>query len=196
MKHSYACLILAAGYSSRFGSPKMQYVLANGLSILQNTVLLYTKVFEDVSVVIQAEDKALINSLADYPVRIIENPNAKLGLSQSVVAGVQQLPPGMGCLIALGDMPFLSSETLESMQKRMQTATPENIIVPSMNDRKGNPVAFGSAYRKDLLDLKGDMGAKSIMQACTELVVKIDVQDKGIFWDIDTPDDLLKVTSS
>lgn len=196
MKDNYACLILAAGYSRRFGAPKMQHPLENGLSILQNTVLLYTKVFDNVSVVIQPQDNVLRNSLANYSVRVIENPNANLGLSQSIVAGVQQLPLGMGCLIALGDMPFVSPDTLELMQKRMQTAASENIIAPSVNGRIGNPVAFGAAYREDLLGLKGDVGAKPIMQACANSVLKIDVQDRGIFWDIDTADDLAENASS
>jgi molybdenum cofactor cytidylyltransferase len=170
----------------------MQHVLENGLSILQNTVERYTDVFENVSVVVQAGDSVLRNMLADQPVEIVENSNAQSGLSQSIVAGVQSLSNEYGCLIGLGDMPFVSRETLKSMHQQMQKGVANRIIAPVMNDRIGNPVAFGSAYREALLSLIGDEGAKSIVQKNMDSVVKVEVKDNGIFRDIDTLQDLLK----
>ena len=45
---------------------------------------------------------------------------------------------------------------------------------------------FGCDYRNEILQLTGDAGAKQIISAHTGNVVRIDIDEPGIFQDIDT----------
>lgn len=190
MVNKYTCLVLAAGKSSRFGSPKMQYVLANGLSVLQTTVQLYTQVFNDVVVVIKPQDSILKHSLADYSITVVESANAHLGLSQSIKSGVANIGADQGYLIALGDMPLIRLETLNMLKQAMMNDTAGTIIAPQMNARLGNPIAFSHTYREELLNLEGDVGAKKIIKHNNGNLIKVAVNDVGIFQDIDSIDDI------
>jgi len=190
MTDEYVCLILAAGHSTRFGSPKMQYVLKNGLSILQSTVQLYTQVFSHVCVVIKPGNDILKHSLSRYSVTVLENSNAHLGLSQSINTGVSNIASNQGYVIALGDMPFIKLETLKMLKQATMNDTKGAIIALEMESRLGNPVAFSHTYRNQLLSLRGDMGARPIINHNDDCLVKVVVNDVGIFSDIDTVEDI------
>lgn len=194
MPNNISCIILAAGNSRRFGSSKMNYRLASGLTILQTTVKSYAQFFNNISVVIQPDDEPLLRTLEGSSVNIIESPNADRGLSQSMIAAMQASPPENSYVFALGDMPFIQPGTIEQFKEAIVSSNSSNIITLSMNERLGNPVAFGSSYRESLLSLSGDFGAKSIVSSTnksnSQALIRIEVQDQGIFWDIDSEADL------
>jgi molybdenum cofactor cytidylyltransferase len=62
------------------------------------------------------------------------------------------------------------------------------IAAPVNRGRRGNPVAFGAACLPQLLALGGDEGARGILTR--HPVTEVDVDDPGIFQDIDRPADL------
>jgi molybdenum cofactor cytidylyltransferase len=57
-----------------------------------------------------------------------------------------------------------------------------------MEGRRGNPVGFGRVHLAALLALRGDQGARRLLQTCP--ITEVPVADPGIFHDIDTPADL------
>lgn len=169
----------------------MLHRLDNGLSVLENTVNLYTRVFSNVNVVIPPDADRLKELLKSYPVTVIESLNAEGGLSQSLIDGVQAVSGQGGYLIGLGDMPFVKSETLSYLKQHIQSSDTESIVAVSIDGRLGNPVWFGQSYRNDLLNLSGDLGAKPILKSKPSAIIAVEVSDQGIFWDIDTPNDLV-----
>lgn len=190
MTNEFTCLILAAGKSRRFGSPKMHHVLASGLSVLQTTVQQYASVFNTVNVLVNPEDHRLKPSLSDCGVTIIEVARSHEGLSQSIVQGVQRSAPTAGYLIALGDMPFVTINTLELVKNAMRQDTEGKIITLSVNGKRGNPIAFSHTYKKQLLTLVGDIGAKAIVKNNQTSLINIEVDDIGVFQDIDVLSDI------
>ena len=62
----------------------------------------------------------------------------------------------------------------------------KDIVVPVMGGERGNPVAIGRAYREELLGLEGDRGARLVVQKYKDKVVEVEVDDAGIFVDVDT----------
>lgn len=186
---SLTCLILAAGHSRRFGSAKLLHIMPDGRALIEHTVELYQSQFDDVRVVTRADDHIMHQRLALTGARLITHDHATDGMSQSIVAGIEALEPKLGVLIALGDMPFVASATVRGMAKILRT---DNIVVPRCNAQAGNPVAFGARYFAALLDLKGDIGARQLIKAQSSHVDYLDVDDRGIFQDVDTPEDVLK----
>jgi molybdenum cofactor cytidylyltransferase len=189
----HACLILAAGKSSRFGSSKMSHQLATGKTILETTVALYTDFFSSVSVVLNAQDSnlpILEAALDGMDVRIIHCANASQGLSQSLIAGLKCHLDSESILIGLGDMPYINKNTIAQLKSAM-TAT--NIAVPMFQHKAGNPVSFGQTFYPALLNLQGDEGGKPVRLSNPNLVHEVEVDDAAILLDIDTPEQLLSI---
>lgn len=187
------CLLLAAGSSSRFGSPKALHTMPDGKPMIVNTLELYHDLGIGITVVIQAGDSDLAAVLKSCSVAIVENQNATLGLSQSIVKGVQQSSESRAWLIGLADMPYVSPKTLASI---IGLAAPERIVIPrSIKNgvkRAGNPVCIGHAFEAHLLQLSGDVGAKNLIKRNTSSIDYVDCDDQGIHQDIDKLSDIIQ----
>ena len=182
-----AIIILAAGQSSRFGSSKMHHCLESGKSILNTCLEQYQKSFKNINVVLPDGDKA--NQIMINPVvHVVVSKHAINGMSQSIISGVESQPDASAWLIALGDMPYVRPETVLNLAIK---ATTNNIVVPMYGHRNGNPVIFGRNFYSQLMSLKGDVGAKKLINDNVSSVLKVPVGDQGVLLDIDRPEDIL-----
>lgn len=188
MSEHTRCLILAAGFSRRFGSDKLLHRLPNGQRVIESTIHRYKTVFEHVSVVVRDGNVDLIQLLDDLGVACVINSEAELGMSQSIVCGVKSTHPRLGWLIGLADMPYVKSETLRAVLSRAQKKT---IVQPTFNGQRGNPVFIGEHFRSKLMQLAGDVGAKHLIQRVKPSVVELPCDDAGILQDIDSEQDLI-----
>jgi len=187
-----AVIILAAGHSTRFGSSKMMHRLPNGKTVLMTTIEQYRLVFENISVVLKQCDE-LVSSLAHSDVKRVLNPHAHLGMSQSIIEGLHAQNDAKAYLIALGDMPYVSVDTLGLCAERTST---ESIVIPVCDGREGHPVIFGADFRDPMLvSLQGDVGGKPVIGQNIDLVTHVEVDDQGVLHDIDRPEDVLSVNS-
>ncbi|MDE2259940.1 MAG: hypothetical protein KGK17_06425, partial [Betaproteobacteria bacterium] len=55
--------------------------------------------------------------------------------------------------------------------------------------QRGNPVGFSSHFREALMALRGDQGARRLLDVHRQEVCWLDVDDPGILLDIDVPND-------
>ncbi|WXL27394.1 nucleotidyltransferase family protein [Ectopseudomonas mendocina] len=108
------------------------------------------------------------------------------GMGESLAAGVRASADAPGWLILLGDMPFIRPETIERVAAGLLRSS---VSVAQKGGRYGHPVAFANSHGSDLMNLRGDRGARSLFTGVS--VEAIDVTDQGIFWDIDTPEALV-----
>jgi molybdenum cofactor cytidylyltransferase len=116
------------------------------------------------------------------------NPSFASGLGTSIATGVAQVPEESAVLIALGDMPSLRKEVVESLLGR---ASHDTIVVPRYQEtpeKPGHPVLFGQSFRTALLQLQGDKGARAVIESNPASVVTLDVP--GALPDLDAPGDL------
>jgi molybdenum cofactor cytidylyltransferase len=89
-------------------------------------------------------------------------------------------------------MPFIKTETYRSIASLLQK---NNIVTPWYKGNRGNPVGFGSQFFSELMALDGDIGANNIVKSHANAVLRLDLSDRGILLDIDTPADLEKYKS-
>lgn len=94
--------------------------------------------------------------------------------------------PPSAWLIALGDMPHVAPATLLALRDALAAGAP--IAVPVHDGQRGNPVGFNRTHLDALLALRGEQGARRLLQTCP--VTEVAVDDPGILRDIDTPSDL------
>jgi molybdenum cofactor cytidylyltransferase len=93
-----------------------------------------------------------------------------------------------GWIVALADMPYIRPDSIAKVAAAL--AAGAAIVAPAYQGRRGHPVGLDYAYRRQLEALRGDVGARALIEQNPDSVTLIDVDDPGVCRDIDTPDDL------
>lgn len=106
------------------------------------------------------------------------------GMGDAIAAAVRAHPGAPGWMILPADLPLVRAATL----RRIAEAAVEGIAVPMHQGRRGHPVRFPAARGPELMGLRGDQGAQTLLRAHGFTAVEVD--DIGCVTDIDTLDDL------
>lgn len=126
-------------------------------------------------------------------VRAVHNPDFAFGMSTSLRRGVAALPEACaGVLVCLGDMPSILPVTIRVLVDAFRRTDGRALCVPVMAGRRGHPVLIGRAFFAEIHDIEGDRGAKALLAGHPESVVEVEVEDPGIFADVDTEQDLAR----
>lgn len=183
-------ILLAAGQGRRFDPSgqrnKLLQPLACGRPVAAAAARTLVAATGSAIAVVPPGGDALARVLRDAGCRTVVCPDAAQGMGASLVCGLRAAGPADGFLIALADMPYARPETLAALADAV--ARGAGIAVPVCEGRRGNPVAFGALHLPRLLQLGGDEGARKLLKAFP--VQEIEVQDPGIFRDVDRPEDL------
>ena len=184
-------LLLASGFSRRFGSPKLLHRLPSGHTIINTTIEALQASGCRFVVAIREDDEPLYDHISTLDVEVIRVTKAQQGLS-SVIAeatSIINLKKADWLGICLGDMPFINPKTFTSLTAHI---SPNTIARPRYQGKFGHPVLFGSEHFNALKQLQGDDGAKSVIKMYLSALRPIDVDDPMILHDIDQPNDLAK----
>ncbi|HTN95240.1 MAG TPA: nucleotidyltransferase family protein [Gallionella sp.] len=198
--------MLAAGASQRFGSDKLLHpVTLRGatLPLAAHSLLPWVETFGQVSVVVRPGAN-VFRSAIESALGIVKGgagksaainwvtcADAALGMSASLACGVRANLDAEGWLIGLADMPAVPVEAITRVRKALSAGSA--IAVPALAGRRGHPVGFARQYRIELLALQGDVGARRLLERDKSKVVDIEIEDAGIFADIDVPGDLRRL---
>lgn len=194
-------VVLAAGRSSRLGTERDSKLLLpwgdGDQPLVVGTVRkLLSTAIDRVVVVVGHRADEVGDALASTGVEIVLNPEFADGLSTSIACGVRAASQAtVGYLFALADMPNVAADTITRMCNAF-TVRPSAIVAPVAHGRRGNPVLFSDEFRQQLLSLEGDRGASGLLARYAESVVEVEVDDDGIFADVDTMQDYQKLRSS
>jgi len=184
-------IVLAAGASTRFGSAK-QLVRIAGRPMLHATVTRAVEVAGNaVIVVLGARAEELAPLLSHSPASIVINREWREGLASSIRAGVARLPAACsGAMLLLADQAAVTAEDLRRLAGawRRQTAY---VAAAVYGATVGVPAIFPRASFPNLLQLRGDQGARALIQRNPDRVVRVPMESAGV--DIDTPEDLLAI---
>jgi molybdenum cofactor cytidylyltransferase len=143
-------------------------------------------------VVVTGNDaNAVRAALAGRALRFAHQPDWALGMASSLRAGVEALPPAIaGALIALGDMPAVSPDSVRALVAALDPAAGRTICVPIARGERGHPVLFAAQHFAELRALAGDSGARALLERHAERVARVAVDDAGVLVDVDTPEAL------
>ncbi len=138
-------LILAAGFSSRMGSFKMELDI-DGISMIERTVLNMQNVCDKVIVVSGYKKEIIRDLLKGYKkVDIVENIKYEMGMFSSIQAGLKTLDCDR-VFIQPGDIPFVSADVHNAL-----LADIEDILIPIYKGRKGHPVLINKPVIERIL---------------------------------------------
>jgi len=183
-------VILAAGSSSRFGEPK-QLLQYNNRNLLQHTVeaAVYSNA-DSVIVVLGANENLISKEIDKMNAHIIENKEWDEGMASSVRIGLNTLqkisPLTEAVIFLVCDQPYISSSLINDLI-HTQKETGKPIVTCNYGDAIGPPALFHRSLFNELMQLKGDAGARKIIQQHSDEVATI-LFKKGKI-DIDTKED-------
>jgi molybdenum cofactor cytidylyltransferase len=182
-------IVLAAGASTRFGSAK-QLVRIAGRPLLHTVVARAVDVAGSaVTVVLGARAAELAPLLTHSPATIVINRNWREGLASSIRAGVAQVPSSCSAvLLLLADQAAVTAEDLKRLAG-VWRRQPEYIAAARYGVTTGVPAIFPRSTFPDLAKLRGDVGARRLLQRNPDRVVRVPMTRAAI--DVDTPEDLL-----
>ena len=188
-----AGIVLAAGGSTRFGTPK-QLLDWHGKPLVRHVVETALEGSLSPVLVITGTDHEDISSeLKGLPVEVVYNADWELGQGTSVKKGIEFLSKNVGAAVfLLVDQPFIPPELLKKLRKA-HVIKRAPIIQPEVNGDRVNPVLFDQGVFPELQHLKGDTGGRALFSAYPPR--SIPWEDNLIKRDIDTLEDYNELRS-
>lgn len=192
-----ATVVLAAGRSSRMGTPdaprnKLVETLSGKPLVRHVVEAAAASQASALIVVVLGHDSGRVReALAGLDVVFAENPQFADGMAGSLQAGIAHLPGDVdGVLVALGDMPDVTSDQIGRLAAAFDPEEGRTIIVPMRERKRGNPVLWGASHLPAMMQLRGDAGARSIIADHPDQVVEVELDSDAVLTDIDTPEAL------
>ncbi len=185
-----AIIILAAGSSRRLGRPK-QLLPYNGKSLLEHSVDTANDTdVNPVIVVLGANAAQLEKEIDGKKVHIIENKEWKEGMASSIRWGINTVihiaPSTDAAILMVCDQPYVSAFLLNELIAA-QKNTGKLIVTSQYENAFGPPALFYKTIFPELLELKGDEGARKIVEQHSNDIATVLFTQGNI--DIDTEAD-------
>lgn len=186
-------ILLAAGFSRRFGTAdKLLHPLPDGGRVGLTAGKNLLEAIPLTIAVVRQENHALHSMLRDAGLQVVVCSEHEQEMADSLAAAVRfsanfHKSEG-GFIIALADMPFIRTSTIAEVADRLSKGAP--IVVPTYQGQRGHPVGFSTKFRSELESLKGDVGARLVLQRYSHAIEFMECEDGGILMDIDTPTDI------
>ncbi len=182
-------LIPAAGASSRMrGSDKLLEEV-EGKPLLRRQAIMALATGCAVVVTLPPDRPARGAALDGLAVTRVIVPDAALGLSVSLAAGLAAIGPAPAVIVLLADLPEISAEDLNHLVARHRDL-PEAILRATAQDgTAGHPVLFPAWVLPELGAMTGDSGARALLRGHADRVVAVALADRRAVTDLDTPED-------
>jgi molybdenum cofactor cytidylyltransferase len=192
-----AALVLAAGLSRRMDGPNKLLTEVGGRAVVARAVdAVLASPARPVVVVTGHEAERVRAALAGREVRFTHNPSFAAGLSASLRAGLEALGGEVeAALVCLGDMPQVRAEHVSALIAAFEASGRRAICAPRYEGRRGNPVLWPARWFSALAALRGDAGARALLDARAGEVCYVPVGDAGVLRDVDTPEALAALRS-
>ncbi|MDO9104393.1 MAG: nucleotidyltransferase family protein [Methylovulum sp.] len=180
-------IILAAGASSRMGSPK-QLLKWRDRPLLEHTILNARALLDERIIVVLGANAEPIQAGIDLgDVTAVINPDWQEGMASSLRTGIQTLPASASAaLILLCDQPLINAAHIQNLLQGWQQA-PSRIVASQYHHSVGVPVLFPAEFFEQLSALKGDRGAKFLLMKFANKLLKIPLSEAEL--DIDNSGD-------
>ncbi|MEP0518701.1 MAG: molybdopterin-binding/glycosyltransferase family 2 protein [Hyphomicrobiales bacterium] len=192
---SVAAIVLAAGQSKRMGANNKLVAELDGSALVHHVVRAArdSRISKTV-LVTGAEPEKIRAAVAEFEIDVAHNREFDDGLSTSLRTGLRALIDDPvqpdAAIVLLGDMPRISQPMIDKLVSAFDPIKGREIIVPTNNGKRGNPVVWSARFFDQLMDVKGDTGGRHLVGEFSEFVHEVEIGEAASF-DLDTPEALL-----
>jgi CTP:molybdopterin cytidylyltransferase MocA len=188
---SVAGIILAAGESTRMGSPKA-LLLLRGETFADLLIETFSRYCDPVILVLGHDADLLRSGIRrKSSARLVINHEYQTGQISSLQCGLRAAPSGTsGVVFTLVDHPNVRPETMQAL-----LAAGAPIAIPRFEGRRGHPVFIAGELFPEFLKLPAGASARDVLDRHPAEVRYIDVNDPGILQDVDDPEAYRRIAS-
>ncbi|HWR16258.1 MAG TPA: nucleotidyltransferase family protein [Terriglobales bacterium] len=196
---SFCGVILAAGDSTRMGSPKALLPWRRG-TFLSGTIRALTG-FTDLVIVVAGSNAEILRPVADAEAAyLIPNPQPERGQFSSLQVGLQEvLNRGRdAAIITLVDRPPCATQTVSLLQQEFLARIARDVwaVVPEYQGQHGHPYVIGREMIGKFLDAPASATARDIQHANQAHIDYIAVTDPFVIANVDTPEDYQRLLAN
>ena len=187
MRFRPTILVLAAGQGSRYQGSRHKLAEAlGGSTVLGTTVRHAIETQLPVLVVTTAAlAPLLMRQIATRDILVLSADDARRGMGDSIAAGVAERSGAPGWLILPGDMPLVQPASMLAVATALEQ---HPVAYAQHRGRQGHPVGFAAELYSELIQLRGDDGARRVVARYPAHGQEVD--DPGVLLDLDTVSDL------
>jgi CTP:molybdopterin cytidylyltransferase MocA len=179
-----AILLLAAGASKRMKTGDKLLEFIDGAPLILRQLRRCCAASSDVTVVLHATDAKRRAWITDSPARIITTPERAMSASLRAGLAACKAP---ALMVVLADMPDVTTQDMERLIAAHHAHSGQIIQATATDGRPGQPVIFPASRFAELALLRGDTGAKAIVQA--HGAHRVALPGMHALTDLDTPED-------
>ena len=188
-----SAILLAAGQSKRMNGDNKLIKKYNKKYLINHIIdtLIKSKVDKTIVVLGFQSSKVRKITIKNKKINFVYNKNYKSGMASSIKTGLKRVSKkNIGFLIVQADMPLISKNIINSICYAIKNNKKE-IIAPTYKGKIGNPVGFKISIIKKLNKIRGDYGAKKMIQKNKIKLALIKVRSKSILKNFNTQKDFL-----
>lgn len=189
-------ILLAAGSSSRMGSPKQMLPIGETPLLIRTTRIIRScPNIRNVFVILGANSDLLKSSLVNEPVQTIISDHWQNGMGASLKSGLAAIkrtnPPPEQIIITVCDQPHLNIEILNQL---ITSGQPHKISASDYGNEIGTPALFDFNFFDELNSIPDDSGARRLFSVHKDKLIRVPFPAGSI--DLDTPEDYEKFLKS
>ena len=192
----YIFIMLAAGYSKRFGSNKLLYEIG-GVPLYERMLRTLIDIRngrpDSIRLIVVTQYPEISERVTELGIPVVINPDPSRGISSSFQEGIRYAMADKKedecwvCFVA--DQPYLETETINRLLDAYE-AQEKGIGCLAFGERLGNPVIFSEKYVDELLGMSGDVGGKQVCRKHPEDLMLFQIKDERELSDLDVPGEL------
>ena len=184
-----AATVLAAGASTRMGSPKA--LLHFGESSFLQSILNSIEELGIECFVALGHDSH--NIMAQHDLRnvtVVLNEELDAGPIGSIRASIRAMGDRQAeaLLVWPVDFPHVRMETARALMNRFSMEDRPAIVVPEYHGKSGHPVIFGRVVFEELLKTPDSGGARTVVRRDPTRVARVQVADPAVIDMVNTPE--------
>ena len=183
-----SAILLAAGKSKRMEGENKLIKNLRGIPLIKHSVqsILDSSINELVVVLGYQEELVKKNIDANKKIKFVYNKNFDSGMASSIKVGLENLSiKTESFFICLGDMPNINHNIYN---KLINFQNNNEIVLPTYKGKRGNPILFSKSIKNILMEIKGDIGAKEIIDAQDKKILELEINDKAVTQNFNTKD--------
>ena len=179
-------ILLAAGQSKRMGKENKLSKKLNGIPLINYSVKNILSSNIDEIIIVLGHEQEIIKNLIkkNNKIKFIFNKNFETGIASSIKAGINNLSEkAEAFFICLGDMPIINKNVYN---KLIDSRKNKEIVAPTFNGTRGNPILFSKKMKTQIMKIKGDFGAKKILDKNKSKIKFVKISGKNFNKDFNT----------